>query len=140
MAVLTEESRLGTKDGRSDREVLREQVEAAMDDPNQWADEPIPPRVRRSEKRQRAAMISIRLSSEELEAVQAEAAARGLTVSRYVRDRALEPALSGSIHKARCVVVNGTSNDLRHVVVGPQTGSPTVPYVLAPGLTAVGTS
>jgi predicted DNA binding CopG/RHH family protein len=125
-------------DARSDRDKLREQVEAAMNDPSQWADEPIPVRARRSEKRQRAAMISIRLSSEELEAVQAEAATRGLSVSRYVRDRALEPAVSRSAQRVHYVVSNGTSHDLSNVVVGAQTGSPKVSYVHAPELRPVG--
>jgi predicted DNA binding CopG/RHH family protein len=128
-------------DGRSEREKLRDEVEAAMDDPNQWADEPLPVPARRSEKRQRAAMISIRLSSEELEAVQAEASARGLSVSRYVRDRALAPVVSRSVeHKVQHVVANGTSNDLTNVVVGEQTGSPAIPDVLAPRLMLAGVS
>jgi predicted DNA binding CopG/RHH family protein len=125
-------------DGRSARDKLRDEVEAAMDDPHQWADEPLPVPPRRSEKRQRAAMISIRLSSKELETVQAAAAARGLTVSRYVRDRALEPA-SGSVRKARFVVaVNRTSHTLTNVVIGQQTGSPDVPHVLGPKLRLAG--
>lgn len=126
---------MSDSDGRSARETLRDQVEAAMDDPNQWADEPLPVPARRSEKRQRAAMISIRLSSEELETVQAEAAARGLTVSRYVRDRALEPAQSESVRKAHYVVaVNKTSHSLINVVIGQQTGTPVVRNVLGPRL------
>jgi hypothetical protein len=136
--VLTEEFKVSDSDGRSARDKLRDEVEAAMDDPNQWADEPLPGPARRSEKRQRAAMISIRLSSEELETVQAEAAARGLTVSRYVRDRALEPALSVSVHKAHCVVANRTSHSLMNVVIGHQTGSPVVAEVLGPTLRLTG--
>jgi predicted DNA binding CopG/RHH family protein len=139
--VLTEELKVSDSDGRSAREKLRDDVEAAMDDPTQWADEPLPVPARRSEKRQRAAMISIRLSSKELETVQAEAAARGLTVSRYVRDRALEPALSESVHKAHYVVaVNRTSHTLMNVVIGEQTGSPVVPHVLGPRLRLAGVS
>jgi len=136
--VLTEEFTVSDSDGRSARDKLRDEVEAAMDDPDQWADEPLPVPARRSEKRQRAAMISIRLSSEELETVQAEAAARGLTVSRYVRDRALEPPLSVSVHKALCMVANRTSHTLTNVVIGQQTGSSVAPQVLGPTLRLAG--
>jgi hypothetical protein len=140
MEVLTEGLLMSDNDGRSALEKLRYEVEAAMDDPNLWADEPLPVPARRSEKRQRAAMISIRLSSEELEAVQAEAANRGLSVSRYVRDRALEPVISRAVHKVHYVVTNGTSHDLLNVVVGEQLGSPAMPQVSAPMLRLSGVS
>ena len=129
---------------RSAREKLRAEVEAAMEDPSQWADDPLPVRSRRSEKRQRAAMISIRLSVEELEAVQTEAAARGLTVSRYVRDRALEHAVPRLAAPSAFgfVLTNRTSKDLwdAPVEVVEQAATPAAPYVLAPGLELVGAS
>lgn len=128
---------------RSARDKLRDEVEAAMADPTQWADEPLLVRARRSEKRQRAAMISIRLSEEELEAVQAEAAARGLSVSRYVRDRALEPAVPrpAKTVRYRFVVTNTTSRDLGAVQVEvEQSGAPKVPYLFAPDLVQAGAS
>lgn len=76
----------------------RDEIEKAMDDPSEWGD-PLPPK-RRSERRQRHAMISIRLSSQELEQLQWAADFRGITISKYVR----EQALKGS---SRCVKING---------------------------------
>ncbi|MGO9926227.1 MAG: plasmid mobilization protein [Mycobacterium sp.] len=115
-----------------------------MADPTQWADEPLPTPARRSAKRQRAAMISIRLSEEELETVQAEAAARGLTISRYVRDRALEPATSRPTRSGShfLVVTNTTSKAMGdlHVQVVEESEKPLVPYLFAPGLAKAGAS
>ncbi len=71
---------------------LAEELERAMADPSEWGEPIRESRSPRTEKRQRAAMISIRLTAEELSAVQAEATARGVSVSRYVRDAALRPA------------------------------------------------
>jgi predicted DNA binding CopG/RHH family protein len=78
-------------DTRSDDAKLAAQLEAAMDDPTEWGDAIPDTRSGRSEKRQRAAMISIRLTAQELETVQARAANRGLSVSQYVRELALQP-------------------------------------------------
>ena len=48
-----------------------------------------PKRGRKSEKRQRSAMVSVRMTQDELGRVQAEAQAVGQTVSTYMRDVAL---------------------------------------------------
>jgi hypothetical protein len=56
-------------------------------------------------------MISIRLTAEELSAVQEAATARGLSVSRYVRDSALQPVRSQIVSPLGLLVAvaNGTS-------------------------------
>ncbi|MGH3559153.1 plasmid mobilization protein [Mycobacterium sp.] len=89
---------------------------------------------RRSEKRQRAAMISIRVTAEELRVVQAQAKARGLTVSRYVRDSALRPAQRSTppmaIHR---IVANTTSAETEtsptKEVMDKEPPAPSRPYL-----------
>lgn len=101
-------------------------------DPTERADEPILDiRRRRSEKRRRAAMISIRLTADELKSVQAQANARGVSVSRYVRDRALEPARPPSAVTAY-PLTNRTYSDTKvaRVEVIEHVAIPTAPYVV----------
>jgi Mobilization protein NikA len=72
---------------------LAEQIEAMRDDPEAWG-EPVaePERKRKSERRQRGAMVSVRFSPDELAVVQAHAADAGMSVSGYLRSLALETA------------------------------------------------
>ena len=66
------------------------QVEAMRDDAQAWGDPVHEPRPRRkSERRQRAAMVSVRFSPDELEAIQTQAAEAGSSVSGYLRGLAL---------------------------------------------------
>jgi hypothetical protein len=51
-------------------------------------------------------MISIRLTAEELSAVQEAATARGLSVSRYVRDGALRHVRPRTVNRMGFLVVN----------------------------------
>lgn len=87
--VATEEGTIAIVDERE----LVEQVEATRDDAEAWGD-PVPERgrKRKSERRQRGAMVSVRFSPEELEAVQAHAVDAGATVSGYLRSLALAAA------------------------------------------------
>ena len=63
--------------------------------PEEWGDPVrVPPR---SAKRRLAAMVSVRLSPEELSAVQEQARSLGVTVSGYLRTLALE-AVAGQKH------------------------------------------
>ena len=59
---------------------------AAIDDPSEWG---TPRRGRKSEKRQRSAVVSVRMTQDELARVQAEAHAVGQTVGTYMREVAL---------------------------------------------------
>jgi hypothetical protein len=69
---------------------LADQVEAMKDDPNAWG-EPVPgPPSRRSERRQRATVVSVRLTAEELAKVQSYADRRQLSLSGALRTAALE--------------------------------------------------
>lgn len=70
---------------------MRQQIEQAMNNPDEWKD-PLPEKPRRSEKRQRSVMISVRLNSDEAASLEWAASARGWTISRFVRDMALECA------------------------------------------------
>jgi hypothetical protein len=78
---------------------LADQIEAQRDVPEAWG-EPEPGRKRKSEHRQRGALVSVRFTPDELAAVQAHAARAGTSVSGYLRDIALEaarqPAVTGS--------------------------------------------
>ena len=58
----------------------------AIDDAAEWG---TPKRGRKSEKRQRSAVVSVRMTQDELSRVQAEAQAVGQTVGTYMRDVAL---------------------------------------------------
>jgi predicted DNA binding CopG/RHH family protein len=72
---------------------LAEQIEAMRDDAEAWG-EPVaePARKRKSERRQRGAMVSVRFSPEELASVQEHAAEAGMPVSGYLRNLALAAA------------------------------------------------
>ena len=72
---------------------LAEQLEAMRDDAEAWG-EPVaePGRKRKSERRQRGAMVSVRFSSDELASVQEHAAEAGTSVSGYLRGLALGAA------------------------------------------------
>ncbi len=72
---------------------LAEQIEAMCDDAEAWG-EPVaePERKRKSERRQRGAMVSVRFSPDELAAVQEHAAGAGMSVSGYLRNLALAAA------------------------------------------------
>jgi hypothetical protein len=72
---------------------LAEQIEAMRDDAEVWG-EPVtePARKRKSERRQRGAMVSVRFSPDELASVQEHAADAGMSVSGYLRNLALAAA------------------------------------------------
>ena len=72
---------------------LAEQIEAMRDDAQAWG-EPVaePGRKRKSERRQRGAMVSVRFSPEELASVQEHAVEAGISVSGYLRNLALTAA------------------------------------------------
>ena len=72
---------------------LAEQIEAMRDDPEAWG-EPVaePERKRKSERRQRGSMVSVRFLPDELATVQAHAAEAGMSVSGYLRSLALDTA------------------------------------------------
>jgi predicted DNA binding CopG/RHH family protein len=64
-------------------------IHTRLGDDSAW-EEPQPAPRRKSERRQRGVMVSVRLSAAELEQVQAAAAEHGLTVATYMRTCALE--------------------------------------------------
>jgi|tagenome__1003787_1003787.scaffolds.fasta_scaffold19697492_1 hypothetical protein len=69
------------------------EIEAEMNDPDAWGEpEDAPPPRPRSERRQRAAVVSVRLSETELTTVQDYASSRGLSLSGALRTAALEAA------------------------------------------------
>jgi Mobilization protein NikA len=72
---------------------LAEQIEATRDDAETWG-EPSPGRrrKRKSERRKRGALVSVRFSPGELASVQAHAADAGTSVSGYLRNLALAAA------------------------------------------------
>lgn len=74
-----------------DEQRLAADIEAMAHDPEAWGDA-IPTRARKSEKRQRGVVVSVRLTPEELEAIQGHATAVGETVSGYLRQVGLRAA------------------------------------------------
>jgi hypothetical protein len=65
-------------------------IEAMKDDPDAWG-APVPnPSPRRSERRQRGTVVSVRLTAEELAEVQSYAELRGLSLSGALRAAALD--------------------------------------------------
>ncbi len=70
--------------------VTTEAVEAMRGDPEAWG-EPVtsPVRKRKSERRQRGAMVSVRFTPDELAVVQRHAATARMPVSGYLRNLAL---------------------------------------------------
>ena len=68
---------------------LAAELQASKDDPEEWGDAAPPASSGKRAKRRLAAMVSVRLSPEELRRVQERATDRGTTVSAYVRALAL---------------------------------------------------
>lgn len=68
----------------------RAEIERAMNNPDEWAD-PLPYK-KRSEKRRMDTIVSVRLDSEQLHALDAAAKARGIPISRYLRECGLRTA------------------------------------------------
>lgn len=57
-----------------------------IDDASEWG---TPKRARKSEKRQRSVVVSVRLNQRELAHIQALAKEKGQTISTYMRERAI---------------------------------------------------
>lgn len=99
---------------------LAEQIEAMRDDAEAWG-EPVtePARKRKSERRQRGAMVSVRFSPDELASVQEHAADAGMSVSGYLRSLALAAARQPPIVVVGWVgaaTVNASATDERLLV------------------------
>lgn len=91
---------------------LAAQLQATKDDADEWGDpesgeEGATPSGLRGTgpKRRLAAMVSVRLSPEELEAVQARAAARGESVSGYLRGLVLRDMTVAKVQFLKSVYV-----------------------------------
>lgn len=65
-----------------------EQIERALGDDSAW-EQPDPGPRKKSERRQRGAMVSVRLTPDELEMLQAASGRQGVSMAAYMRDRAL---------------------------------------------------
>ena len=68
---------------------LAAELQASKDDAEEWEDTEAIDEPESTPKRRLAAMVSVRLSQDELEGVQARASERGETVSAYLRGLAL---------------------------------------------------
>ncbi len=88
---------------------IESELDHALDDPQEWDE---PRRAAKSEKRQRSAVVSVRMSEEELAIVQDRAHAAGQTLGAYMRDLALRGGVPGLGHDPRTIrVVPGPSNE-----------------------------
>jgi hypothetical protein len=97
---------------------LAEQIEAMRDDAEAWGEPvPEPGRKRKSERRQRHAMVSVRFSPDELASVQEHAAEAGTSVSGYLRNLALAAAREPIVTVCwRATTVNASATDERLLV------------------------
>lgn len=76
-------------------------IEAAMNDPDAWGDpDDAPAPRRRSERRQRSAVVSVRLTKDELRALQNYAHVRHLSISGALRAAGLEAASAAAVVRA----------------------------------------
>lgn len=84
--------------GSMDEQELARELDASRDDPEEWGTpEPATSEpVRKSEKRQRGVVVSVRLTPAEFERLQEVAAGAGLPVSTYLRDLALVRATTSA--------------------------------------------
>jgi hypothetical protein len=102
---------------------LAEQIEAMRDDAEAWG-EPIaePKRKRKSERRQRGALVSVRFTPDELASVQEHAAEAGTSVSGYLRNLALAAARQPivTMNWFAAATVNASATDERLLVRGEQ--------------------
>jgi len=84
-----------------DDTTLIKQFEADRDDPDAWGEPDAEPVVKKSERRQRGVVISVRLTPHELELIQAAAVRAGSTVSGHLRDLAVAEANTRGAHAGR---------------------------------------
>lgn len=96
-----------------DRPSLADQIEAMKDDPDAWGEPASGPPPRRSERRQRATVVSVRLTTEELAKVQSYADRRHLSLSGALRTAALEAeeALSHVITHPRWTAAQASNSN-----------------------------
>ena len=117
--MATPEGTIGTMEDRK----LAKQIEAMRDDADAWG-EPShePKRKRKSERRQRGALVSVRFSPDELASVQAHAATAGNSVSGYLRNLALTAAQQPIVTMTwiGATTINATSTKEDFVVRGGQ--------------------
>ncbi|TKJ18928.1 hypothetical protein [Blastococcus sp. CCUG 61487] len=65
-----------------------DEVLTSLEDASEWGD-PEPARPRKSEKRQRGIVVSVRLSPEEFELVEKHASSLGMPLGTFMRQQAL---------------------------------------------------
>ena len=97
-----------------------QELDRAIGDPAEWG---TPQRGRKSEKRQRDAVISVRMTEAELETVQAKAAQADKTVGTFMRESALQRDVAREaatvLHTQFLVYASNTSPHLDTPVVKP---------------------
>lgn len=91
-------------------ENMENQLHDMLGDADSWETPSRAPK-KKSEKRQRGAMVSVRLTPAELARVQQAADREGLTVSAFVRSRALRASSAGLPAHQRFVTRNTTFAD-----------------------------
>lgn len=93
-----------------------DQVLESINDADTWG-EPVPARRRKSEKRKRGVVVSVRLSAEEFEALEAEAGRLGLAMGTYMRQQALgalTPAAGRTCLYVQGAILAGNLNPAWH--------------------------
>lgn len=84
-----------------------------LSDPEQWGD-PVPSSRRKSDKRRRGVVVSVRFTPEELALVEGRAQTRGLALGTYLRESALETSVVPKVeHAGATVVYISTADEFR---------------------------
>jgi uncharacterized DUF497 family protein len=91
------------RDAEMDEKKLADELQASKDDPADWGDPDPGVSTATSAKRRLAAMVSVRLTPEELRLIQARAADRGESVSAYLRNLAVRNTASETSASAMAV-------------------------------------
>jgi len=72
------------------------EIERMLEDEDAW-ERPERSTKKKSERRQRGVMVSVRLTAEEMSRLQAAARERGVTVAAFIRERAIGSGGSASL-------------------------------------------
>jgi hypothetical protein len=86
-----------------------DELDLAINDPSQWDQ---PKRAPRSEKRRRDAVVSVRMTQEELEAVQLRASLGHQTVGTFIREAALSHTATHRLYTSSAIPILKYSGDV----------------------------
>lgn len=95
--------------------IKESETENMLDDVDAW-DVPKRSSRKKSERRQRGAMVSVRLTPDELNQLQAAAKERGLTVAAFIRERAVRSTATANFGPSTTIRIENTTGSGTDVV------------------------